>query len=297
MITIIGGSGNIGKGIATLLLRQGCKLRLIARRAEGLQELVDAGATAAVGDVNDSGFLVDAFCGSSAVFAMIPPDYAAADMIARQDAAGEAIATAIRRAGVKKVVHLSSVGADLMRGTGPIIVLHRQERRLNVIPGIDVVHLRCGWFMENLLRMAEPVAQDGTLRYIIAPDAPMYMVATRDVALTAATLLAEPHFTGCTVRYLLGQRTLTFREVAPILGDVVGRPETTYQQVPAAQGRSAMMARGFSASFLDLREELSNSFSAGILQATVARDADNTTSTSIEDFARTVFAPAVLCKV
>ena len=125
------------------------------------------------------------------------------------------------------------------------------------------------------------------------PSRPITIVNNSDVAATAAALLREPNFAGHTVQYLLGQRTLDFRAVAPILGAAIGKPETVYRQVLAQEERASMMARGFSASFLDLREELSNSFSAGVLQATVVRDATNTTSTSIEKFARTVFAAAV----
>ena len=75
MLTIMRATGNIGSKLADRLLDKNRRVKVIGRSADRLQPFVDRGATAAVGDASDSDFLSQAFSGSKAVFAMIPPDY------------------------------------------------------------------------------------------------------------------------------------------------------------------------------------------------------------------------------
>ena len=93
---------------------------------------------------------------------MIPPNFTAVDFRAYQNEVGNSIATGIIKAGVKFVVNLSSQGAEFPAGTGPIAGLHDQEERLNRLQGVNVLHLRATYFIENLL-MNIPQRPDGTL--------------------------------------------------------------------------------------------------------------------------------------
>jgi uncharacterized protein YbjT (DUF2867 family) len=292
MITIIGGSGQIGAKVATLLLDRGKPVRLIARHAAKLASLVAKGAQAAVGDINDGAFLAAVIADSSALFVMNPPSFTSLDVIADQERTGHVLSETIGRSNVRKLVHISSIGADLASGTGPIVVLHREEQRLNSLAGKDVLHLRAGWFMENLLYRIGGIKHAGKMLYMVRPDVPMYVVATRDIAAIAADALAEPRFTGHSVRYLLGERTLTFAEMARIVGAAIGKPDLAYEQIPAARVKETLIAHGYSANGAEMFELTANAFNAGTLYRTVTRDETNTTSTSIEEFARTLFADA-----
>ena len=102
-----------------------------------------------MGDASDASFLARAFAGAETAYTLIPPDVRATDFRAHQDRVGEATVQALRQAGVKRVVFLSSVGADLPAGTGPIAGLHAQEERLRKL-GVAVLLLRPGYFFENL---------------------------------------------------------------------------------------------------------------------------------------------------
>jgi uncharacterized protein YbjT (DUF2867 family) len=291
MITIIGASGQIGNKVAAILLDKGQKVRVIGRRADALKPLAAKGAEVVVGDASDVDFLIGALKQSSAVFTMIPPNYGALEMLAEQAKFGETIAVAVSKAGVEKIVNLSSIGAELSAGTGPIRTLHAQEQRLNKLTGIDLLHLRPAYFMENLLNAIPVIKQSGKLLDQVLADAPVDMVATKDIAAAVADALANPRFTGKSVRYLLGTRTLTFKEVAPILGASIGKPDLVYEQIPAAPIKKGMMAHGFSQQVVDLFEEMANALSNGKIRGPI-RNAANTTPTSIEEFAKTVFAPA-----
>jgi uncharacterized protein YbjT (DUF2867 family) len=244
MYVLLGAHGNITSRAARTLLQQGQPVRVIGRSAAALAPLQQLGAQVAVGDAQDAAFLTRAFDGARAVYAMIPPDYAAADLRRSQTQLGTAIAAAIAHSGVRRVVALSSIGAELAAGTGPIVGLHEQEARLDALPGLDLLHLRPGYFMENHLHVAAAVAALGVYPSLESPDAAVPMVATADIAAVVARELTQPQHRG--VLYLHAPRRYTFVEAARILGRAIGRPELPYVQVEPEQGIAAMTRMGFS---------------------------------------------------
>ncbi|MFB3816775.1 MAG: NAD(P)H-binding protein [Candidatus Methylomirabilales bacterium] len=128
MITVMGATGHTGKKIAdALLLQAGERIRALGRSASKLAELERAGAEVRTGDVADAAFLTQAFGGAEAVYTLLPTDRHARDYRAAQDRQGEAIVRAIRRSGVRYVVALSSLGADLHEGTGVIAGLRARR--------------------------------------------------------------------------------------------------------------------------------------------------------------------------
>ena len=186
MFVLLGSNGQITSQLARRLLAGSHRVRVVGRQAGTLAPLAAAGAEVAVGEPGDAEFLQRAFTGATAAYTMIPPCYGEPDMRVAQDRIGTAIATALAKARVPRVVNLSSIGAELPRGTGPIEGLHAQEQRLDALREIDLLHLRPGSFMENLLPAAAVVAEAGILPGMEAPDAAIPMVATRDVAYCVA---------------------------------------------------------------------------------------------------------------
>lgn len=260
MIVLLGSHGNITSRAARLLLQQRRPVRVIGRDARALAPLHALGADLAIGDAQDASFLARAFDGASAVYAMIPPDYGAADMRASQSRFGEAIATAIAASGVRRVVNLSSIGAELPAGTGPIAGLHEQEQRLNALPRLDLLHLRPGYFMENHLHAAASVAALGVYPSLERADVPVPMAATADIAAVVARELTDPGARG--VLHLHAPRRYTFREAAQILGRAIGIPGLPYVQVEPEQGMAAMQALGFSPDAARRMEEMARWLSA-----------------------------------
>jgi len=281
MYVLLGSHGNITSRAARSLLGQGVPVRVIGRNTASLAALQHLGAQLAIGDAQDAGFLARAFAGASAVYTMIPTDYGAADMRRSQALFGTAIADAITQSGVRRVVNLSSIGADLPAGTGPIAGLHEQERRLGALPALDLLHLRPGYFMENHLHGAAAVAASGVYPSLESPQVPVPMVATADIADVVVRELVRPRARG--VLHLLAARRYTFREAAAILGRAIGRPDLPYVQVELAQALGAMTAMGFSADAAARMAELSQWLSAGT-HATPPGPVE-LTPTTLEDFA------------
>ncbi|HEX6721910.1 MAG TPA: hypothetical protein VF107_10100, partial [Burkholderiaceae bacterium] len=191
-----------------------------------------------------------------------------------------AIATAISRSGVRRVVNLSSIGAELPAGTGPIAGLHEQEQRLNAIPGLDLLHLRPGYFMENHLHAVPAVAALGAYPSLEASDVGVPMVATADIATVVARELVEPKTRG--VLHLHAPLHYTFQQAATILGEAIGRPSLLHVQSAPDQARAAMLEAGFSPDAAERMAEMARWLSAGVRRLPGPVEVMTTT---LEDFA------------
>jgi uncharacterized protein YbjT (DUF2867 family) len=292
LIVVFGATGNIGNGITRILLSRGRQIRAVGRSAERLAELVTLGAEPAVGSVEDAGFVAGALAEAAAAFTLNPPNLTTPDVAAHQDKVTDAIASGVERSGVSHVVNLSSIGAHLESGTGPIAGLHRMEKRLDRIPGLNVVHLRPAFFMENLLADVDVIRTIGTDGGLLRPDVALPMIATSDIAAAASELLDRRDFTGSSVVDLLGPRDYTMQEAAHILGEAVGKPDLGYVQFPVDAVRSALAGQGISESVSDSWIEMYGAANDGKLRSTATRSAENTTATTLERFAETVFRPA-----
>jgi len=287
---ICGATGNVGSKLVRSLLAAGKPVRAIGRERMRLGPLAAIGAEAWPGDLEDVEFLSRAFSGANAVFAMIPPKYDAPDMAGYQNAVGEAVVSALAKARVPRVVTLSSVGADLFEGTGPIRGLHDFEKMSDRLGDAGVVHMRAAYFMENLMWSISVIREHGVIGSTIRPDMPIPMVATKDIADEAARLLLAESLMGHSVRYLLGPRDLTMSETARILGEAIGKPDLRYIQFPEEGARKAMSGMGMSDSVIEAMLEMQRGFNAGRIRPTRGRDASNTTPTNLEEFAQYVFA-------
>jgi uncharacterized protein YbjT (DUF2867 family) len=289
---ITGATGNIGSELTLRLLGAGKKVRAVGRSAERLQPLVDKGAEAAVGSLDDVDFLTRAFTGAKIVYAMIPPNDTAADYRAYQRQTAEALVGAVRAAGVTHVIHLSSLGAHLPSGTGPIAGLHDSEQRFNAVEGLDVVHLRPTFFMENLLTGIGVIKAMGINGSPLRPDLALPMIATKDIAAVAAEYALAGDFTGSSVRDLWGPREYTMVEATRAIGEAIGKPDLQYVQFAYEDARQAMLGIGISASVADDYLEMEKAMNEEALRPTAERSAEKTTPTTIEQFAVEVFAPA-----
>jgi len=278
-------TGNIGSKLASILLDKGEKVRVVGRSSERLRPLVDQGAEAAVGDVSDSVFLTNTFKGAEAVFALIPPNYTAIDFRAEYNAVGANIVKAIQESGVTHVLFLSSVGADLPEKTGVIKGLRDVEQRLNKLDGVNILHLRPTYFMENLLANIGMIKNMGMNGGDIEGDVKFAMIATKDIALVAADHLIKKEFSGKAAHELLGERDVSMNEVTTIFGEKIGKPDLRYVQFSVEDAKKGMMDFGMSADVSDQMIELGQAISDGLIAGNQRRTAENTTGTSIEEFA------------
>jgi uncharacterized protein YbjT (DUF2867 family) len=288
MHVILGASGNTGSVIAYSLLSKGRKARVVGRDAGRLQRFVRQGAEAFTANVSDAAALTKVFRGVRAAYLMLPPAKSRED----QERASDAIAKAVKESGLRYAVHLSSYGAQVPEGTGPVAGLHSSEQKLNEISGLNVLHLRAAYFMENNLAAIGMIHGMGVFGNALLPDLKLPMAATRDVGDYAAQRLLDLDFSGKQTRELLGERDLSMTEATAVIARGIGKPDLRYEQFPYDQVQQALTQMGVPPKGAALYIEMYKAINAGILIPQEPRSAENTTPTSFEQFVQDVFAPA-----
>src|SRR5690242_13128312 len=120
MFVVAGVTGHVGSVVAEQLLARGQKVKVIVRDAAKGAAWSRKGAEVAVGSLEDAASITAALRGASGFFTLLPPNFQAADFYGAQRKTADSIAAAVKESGVPHVVLLSSIGADLSDGTGPI---------------------------------------------------------------------------------------------------------------------------------------------------------------------------------
>ncbi len=292
MYVILGATGNTGSVVARRLLDRGKNVRVIGRDNKKLAPFVSQGADAFATDVRDTDALSRAFAGAEGVYVLIPPAMSLPDFRAYEDQVTESIAEALEKAGVTHAVTLSSFGADKPDKTGPVVGLHKMELRLAQVRGLNALHLRAGYFMENTLAQIGIIRSVGMMAGPVRADVPLPMIATRDIGAAAAEALLRLDFHGQQTQELLGPRDVTYAETAKIIGLAIGKPDLTYVQLPDEQVIQAMTGMGISRNMAQLLCEMSAAINNGYMKALEPRSEKNTTPTTFETFVQEVFLPA-----
>jgi uncharacterized protein YbjT (DUF2867 family) len=292
MYVVTGATGNTGSIVASQLLDAGRKVRGIGRSEARLQRLARQGGEAFVAELSDRDALSRAFEGAYGAYLMIPPNLAAPDFRAYQQQVADALAAALENSTVKHAVVLSSVGADKHENTGPVVGLHLLEERLKRISDLNLLFLRCGYFMENTLMQVGAVQQMGALAGPLEPELRIPMIATRDIGEAAAEALINFTFTGQEFHELLGPADLTMKEAAAIIGKAIGRSDLPYRRLADEQMRSILVQAGMSENMAAQIVEMSAALNSGHMRSLEPRGARNTTPTTFAAFVEEAFVPA-----
>jgi uncharacterized protein YbjT (DUF2867 family) len=288
MYVILGASGNTGSVVADFLLSKGEKVRVVGRDAGRLQRFVDKGAEAFTAELTDAAALTKAFSGARAAYLLLPP-VKSREAQARES---DAIAKAVKESGLRYAVHLSSYGAQVPENTGPLVGLHASEEKLNAISGLNVLHLRAGYFMENNLAAIGMIHGIGLVGNALLPDVRLPMIATRDVGDYAAQRLLHLDFSGKQTRELLGERDLSITEVTAVIGRGIGKPDLHYQQFSYDQVQQALTDLGVPPKGAALYVEMYKAINEQVVVPLEPRSPENTTPTSLETFVQDVFVAA-----
>jgi uncharacterized protein YbjT (DUF2867 family) len=187
---------------------------------------------------------------------------------------------------------LSSYGAHVPEGTGPVTGLHSTEEKLNAIGDLNVLHLRAAYFMENNLTAIDMIHGKGLFGHALLPELKLPMIATRDVGDYAAQRLLNVDFSGKQTRELLGERDLSMKEVTAVIGRGIGKPDLRYEQFTYDQVQQALVQMGMPPKKAEVYIEMFEAINAGVLAAQEPRSPENSTPTSFETFVRDVFAAA-----
>lgn len=220
---VTGSLGNISKPLSKKLINAGHTVTVVSSSPGRAEEIILMGAQAAIGSVEDVDFLTRTFIGADAVYTMVPPYLDAEDWKKHIAGIGQNYADAIRISRVRNVVNLSSIGAHMPEGCGPVSGLYQVEQALNNLEGVNVRHLRPGFFYSNLLSNVSLAKNMGVIGGNFGVNAKMILVHPDDIAEVAFHELNNLSFRGKSHIYIVSDEKTT-KEIAAILGKAIEKP-------------------------------------------------------------------------
>ncbi|SHF83726.1 SDR family oxidoreductase [Chryseobacterium sp. OV279] len=257
-IVLTGSIGNIGKPLTEELVKKGHTVIVISSNAERTAAIENIGAKAAIGSMFDADFLTATFKGADIVYLMETME-AAGDLfdksinfISSISKIGEAYKIAVEQSGVKKIVHLSSIGAHTDQGTGIIVFHHHVENILKQLPeDVAIKFIRPVGIYFNMFSFIRTIKNKGSIISNWGGDQKEPWVSPLDIADVIAEEIEKP-FEGRTVRYVASDE-VSPNEIAKALGEAIGQPDLKWKVIPDEElfqnwlniGFNEQVARGF----------------------------------------------------
>lgn len=282
---IVGATGHVGSVVASELLAQGEPIKVIVRDSKKAIAWSGRGAEVAEGSLEDRSFLAGALRGAAGFFTLLPPILGNEDLYTAQRRMADSIAAEVKESGVPHVVMLSSIGADLDEGTGPIKGLHYLENALRAT-GTKLTAIRATYFQENIANVVPVAERFGVYPNLLpSPDLAIPMVATRDVGRLAAKLLRNPPPKSDVV-YLAGP-SYSIRQVAEKLGEALGR-KLEINNIPPSNQVATLTQAGLPLPMAEAIAEMNAALVAG--RITPKADRTEMGTTPIDEVLRTLVA-------
>jgi uncharacterized protein YbjT (DUF2867 family) len=265
---ITGSLGHISKPVVERLAKDGHQVTVITSNSGRKNDIESLGATAAVGSVEDAAFISSTFNGADAVYLMIPPNWGVTNWLEYQQKVADNYTAAIADNNIKHVVQLSSIGAHMRRGAGPVDGLGYLEEQLLRLAAVHVKMLRPSFFYYNLFSMIPLIKGMGIMGANYGGTAEkLVLVHTDDIADALYTALSGLQFTGHTIEYIASDERDT-NEIAAVLSAAIGKPGIPWVVFSDEQSMQGMLQAGLSATIA----EGYNALGAGIRTGAVQED-------------------------
>jgi uncharacterized protein YbjT (DUF2867 family) len=260
MYVVAGATGQTGGAVADNLLRHGKKITVLARSAEKGAEWSRKGAKVAVAELEDADALTKALTGVEGAYLLVPPSYDVNDYVQDRANLAGSMAKAVAASGIPHVVLLSSEGAQLDSGTGPIVTNHNAEEALKAaVKNLTIV--RAAYFLENWDSVLGAAKDGGVLPTFLTPDRRIAMVASRDIGRVAAESLLDPARGRRTIE-LAGPEDYSPEDIAHSLSKVFGR-KIEVQAAPMSAAPAVLQSDGMSEDLARLFVEMLEGINSG----------------------------------
>lgn len=284
---LTGGAGHITRPVAEKLLSEGHSVTIITRSAANLNDLAAKGAVVAEGSVEDAGFIQTVFAGADAVYLMIPPNFSLeGGWREYQNKVADNYVRAVKVNGIKNVVVLSSIGAHMGDGAGPIDGLADLEKKLSDLQNVNILFLRPSYFFYNLFSMV-PLIKNMQIAgaNFGNTDEKLVLVHTSDIAEVVCANLLGLNFTGHSHRYIASDER-TVQEVADVLGNAAGKPGVTWITFSDEQALGGMLQAGLPEAIAQGYVQMGKSIRTGEIQADYWKNRPELGKIKLEDFAK-----------
>jgi uncharacterized protein YbjT (DUF2867 family) len=289
-IIVTGSLGNISKPLTIALVQKGHTVTVISSKAEKQKDIEAIGAKAAIGSMQDADFLAETFKGADIVYAMETLGEGFffnknLDYMAAITNIGKNYKQAIHHSGVKKVIHLSSIGGHTDKGNGMLAFHHNVENILKELPDdVSIKTMRPVGFYYNMFAFIPTIKSQGIIVSNYGSDDKEPWVAPVDIASVIAEEMEKP-FNGRTIRYIASDE-VSPNEVATILGEAIGKPDVKWVVVSDEQALNGMIAAGMNPQIAKGLMEMNASRRGGVLYQDYERNKPTLGKTKLKDFAK-----------
>jgi len=281
---ITGSIGHISKPIVEQLVANKHNVRVITSSESRKNEIEALGATALIGSVSDASFINNAFTNADAVYLMIPPNWAVTNWFEYQQQVAENYIAAIIKNNIKKVVLLSSIGAHMRKGAGPIDGLGYLEEKLVALSNVDTLALRPSYFFYNLLSMIPLIKQANIIGSNFGGTEKLVLVDTDDIAALAIDALLKLNFNGFNTQYIASDERET-SEIASILGTAIDKPNLSWVVFNDEQNLQGLLGAGLSNTIAEGYTQMGKSIREGLIQADYWKNRPSLGKLKLEAFA------------
>lgn len=291
MIVITTPTGEIGRQVLDRVLDGGQAVRVIARDPSRLPARVRARAEVVQGSHGDAAAVTKALAGADRLFWLVPPPPFSHPGSAEHyylDFTRPAC-EAIRDLGAG-VVGVTTLGHGYQGNAGVLSAALAMDK---LIEGTGAAYraVALPFFMENLLRQAQAIKEQGTFSMANTAGLPLPTVAACDVAAAAAALLLDASWSGQARVPVVSPDNLTPDDMAEVISGTLGRT-VRYRQVPAADRQAALLRRGASQAMAQDMADMTEAQNNGIYDAE-PRDPDSAAPTSFRQWCHDTLKPAV----
>ncbi|HVI43762.1 MAG TPA: NAD(P)H-binding protein [Chitinophaga sp.] len=290
-VVLTGSIGNIGKPLTQELVSKGYSVTVISSNAERQKDIEALGAKAAIGTMEDAVFLAATFKGADIVYVMETLDAAGGffgkdtDYIETINHIGNSYKQAIEQSGVKKVIHLSSIGADMDKGNGILIFHHNVENILKQLPeDVAIKFMRPVAFYTNMFGLIRNIKAKGAIIQNYSDEGKKPWVSPLDIAAVIAEEMGKP-FEGRTIRYIASDE-VSSDELVNILGEAIGRSDLEWQVVTDEQYLNGLLAAGMNPKIAKGFMEMQASMRGGVLYEDYFRNRPVLGKVKLVDFAK-----------
>ena len=246
-IVLTGSLGHISKPLAIGLIAKGHSITVISSKAEKQNEIETLGAKAAIGSIEDAGFLTTTFIGADVVYLMEPPFNFLDHTIDFENYwlnIAKNYKRAVQQSSVDRIVHLSSIGAHTDKGVGMLATHHIIENILNELPAaICIKTMRPVGFYYNMLAFIPAIRHAGAIIQNYGGNEKEPWVSPADIAEVIMEEMEAP-FNGRTVRYIASDE-ISPNEVANVLPKAIGKPDLKWLMIPDDQFLANLLNIGF----------------------------------------------------
>ncbi|TGK55965.1 NAD-dependent dehydratase [Leptospira wolffii] len=289
-IIVTGSLGHISRPLTEELVRKGHSVIVVSSKPERAKEIEAIGATAAIGRMEDVDFLSRTFLGADIVYAMeavgyenfFDPNFDLTEAVRK---IADSYKLAIENSGVKRVIHLSSIGAHTDSGNGILAFHYDAENILRRLPqDVSIKFMRPVGFYYNMFAFLQTIKAREAIVSNYGGDEREPWVSTLDIAEVVAEEIEKP-FEGRSIRYIASDE-ISPNEIAEILGQEIGKPDLKWLVISDEEALNGMIAAGMNPKTAKGYMEMNAARRGGALYEDYFRNRPVLSRVKLKDFAK-----------